>query len=82
MKTTINVEEILYDAIAKEADIAPDILHPGLTLQELDLSSIDTVMMFFDLEEQLGIELDQEKLQTAETLGDLTDTIKEQLSAQ
>lgn len=67
-----DVQKVLYDAIARERGIAAEILDPNTTLEQLDLSSIDTVMMFFDIENELGVELDQSKLQDLSTLEDLT----------
>lgn len=69
----IDIERALYDAISAESGIPAEKLSPELTLEELNLSSVDTSLMFFDLEEYLDITLEPDKLGELSTLGELRD---------
>ena len=82
IKAEIDVRDIVYGAITRETGVAQDKLTPETTLEQLGLSSIDTVMMFFDIETELDIELDQETLQEIETLGQLADYLQAAVAPQ
>lgn len=69
------LQERIFQIIASEGNIDPSFLTLDTNLDDLDLSSVDKVMMFFELETQLQIELDQTKLHELHTMRSLIDFV-------
>ena len=63
--------------LANQLDISPDDITPETTFESLGIDSLDTVEMFMDLEEQLGVELELEE--KVATVGELADYIESKL---
>lgn len=75
------IEARVYQIIATESGIAWDQLGPDTTMEDLELSSIDKVMMFFEFENEFEVEFDQSRLNDLSTLQSLVDFIRETLRA-
>lgn len=67
--------ERILSIIAAEAGVDQAALHPGATLEELDISSLDVASALFVLEDELGIEIDPASITPASTVRELVDRI-------
>ena len=78
------VRAAIVARILKSSDsgIPPNAVRDEMTLRdELGLASIDSLELALDLEEDLGVVLEDEELFKLRTVGDLMTTIAEKLSA-
>jgi acyl carrier protein len=76
------VQDKIFDIIAKEATIDRAKINPGSTLKDLQIPSLDMVQIFFAIEDHFQINLpDQSPDFDAETAGGLV-TIVERLLAE
>lgn len=66
-------EAELFDLIAKEALVDRGKLVREATLDDLGVSSMDLMTMFFELEERYGVEIEGTDLPPLGTLGELSD---------
>lgn len=76
------LQERIYQIIASEGNVDRSFLSPDTILDDLDLSSVDKVMMFFELETQLQVELDQTKLHELGTMQSLIDFVEAAVRSQ
>ena len=76
------IEARVYQLVAKESGIARDHLGPDTTMEDIDLSSIDKVMMFFEFENEFEVEFEQSRIHELATLQSLVDFIRETLRDQ
>ena len=76
------VQDKIFDIIAKEATIDRDKINPSSTLKDLQIPSLDMVQIFFAIEDHFQINLpDQSPDFDAKTAGGLV-TIVERLLAE
>lgn len=62
-----------------EAQIAPDQLDPLMTLTDLNVASVDMVMILFRIEEEFLIEMKPEEIDPAMQLRDLASLIAQKI---
>ena len=67
--------EKIQSYLANQLDISPDDITRDTTFESLGIDSLDTVEMVMDLEEQLGVDL-EEKLTT---VGELVEFVASKL---
>lgn len=60
-------------------DINASLITPATKFSELEISSFEFVEMCAELEDELGIEIEDEKLANLFTIGDLTGYIEKRL---
>ena len=70
----------LADVLSKKYDVDPDAISPEATLTELGLDSLTIVELLFDVEDEFGIEVPEERA-TLETLAEAAALVEELLKA-
>ena len=70
----------LADVLSKKYDVDPDAISPEATLTELGLDSLTIVELLFDVEDEFGIEIPEERA-TLETLAEAAALVEELLKA-
>ena len=70
----------LADVLSKKYDVDPDAISPEATLTELGLDSLTIVELLFDVEDEFGIEVPEERA-TFETLAEAAALVEELLQA-
>lgn len=65
------------DIIASTLSIDKTMVVPGATLPDLGADSLDTVEIIMKLEEQFGIEINDEKAETLHNVQDVIDYVHE-----
>ena len=60
--------------LAKQMDISADDITRDTTFESLGIDSLDMVEMVMDLEEELGVELEDKKLATVGELADFAES--------
>lgn len=70
--------ETVKKIIAEKMEIAPEKITREATLQDLEIDSLDMVEITMELEEELGVSL--EELSDVNTVGDVVDYIASQKS--
>ena len=59
--------------LAEQFDFPKDSLHWDTTFKSLQLDSMDMVEMMMDMEEELGVDFDQNDMAELTTIGELAD---------
>ncbi|MEO8223537.1 MAG: acyl carrier protein [Gammaproteobacteria bacterium] len=78
------IRAAIVSRVLKSSDsgIAPDAVRDDMTLRDdIGLASIDSLELALDLEEDLGVVLEDQELFTLRTVGDLMNTIAAKLAA-
>ena len=70
----------LADVLSEKYDVDPDAISPEATLTELGLDSLTIVELLFDVEDEFGIEIPEERA-TLETLAEAAALVEELLKA-
>ena len=70
----------LADVLSEKYDVDPDAISPEATLTELGLDSLTIVELLFDVEDEFGIEVPEERA-TLETLAEAAALVEELLKA-
>lgn len=66
--------------LSEQFEIPREDLTQETTFESLHLDSMDMVEMMMDMEEELGIDFDQEGKLEVQTIGELADYIEEKLN--
>ena len=70
----------LADVLSEKYDVDPDAISPEATLTELGLDSLTIVELLFDVEDEFGIEVPEERA-SLETLAEAVALVEELLKA-
>ena len=70
----------LADVLSEKYDVDPDAISPEAKLTELGLDSLTIVELLFDVEDEFGIEVPEERA-TFETLAEAAALVEELLQA-
>ena len=70
----------LAETLAEKYDVARDVISPEATLTELGLDSLTIVELLFDVEDEFGIEIPEERA-TFQTLAEAAALVEELLRA-
>ena len=70
----------LADVLSEKYDVDPDAISPEATLTELGLDSLTIVELLFDVEDEFGIEVPEERV-TFETLAEAAALVDELVQA-
>ena len=63
--------ERLRQILAKEFEVAPELIHPAARMDELAIDSLAVIEVIFQLEDEFDISFPQEEARTLQTIGDL-----------
>jgi len=66
--------ERLRQILAKEFELAPELIHPGARMDELAIDSLALVEVIFQLEDEFNINFPQ-KPENLQTVGDLVSCV-------
>ncbi len=72
--------EFLAETLSEKYDVARDAISPEATLTELGLDSLTVVELLFDVEDEFGIEVPEERA-TFETLAEAAALVDELVQA-
>ena len=72
--------EFLAEALNDKYDVARDMISPEATLEELGLDSLTVVELLFDVEDEFGIEVPEERA-TFKTLAEAAALVEELIQA-
>jgi acyl carrier protein len=76
-----NVQQEVFEIIAKQAKIDIATIKPESTLKDLGVASLDAIEVIFDIEEHFNINLPNEDTDfDAGTVGHLTEAVERQLA--
>ena len=70
----------LADVLSEKYEVDPDAISPEATLTQLGLDSLTIVELLFDVEDEFGIEVPEERA-TFETLAEAAALVEELLQA-
>ena len=79
-ETWKTIVEHLVEASDEEV-VAEEVTHETSLREDLDLGSLQAITLVMDLEEHLGVAVEDEELEQLETVGDLHDLIESKLEA-
>ena len=69
--------EIVINAIAKQKHLEKDSIASASSLDDLGVTSLDAITIVYDIEEEFGIEVPGDVLESLETVQDIVDGIAE-----
>jgi acyl carrier protein len=69
------VRKIIVRIIAEELKVDESAIHEGMTLEELGADSVDMVQIIMKLEEQFGIEINDQEAENMKTFADIVDYV-------
>ncbi len=72
--------EFLAQVLSEKYDVSPDAISPEATLTELGLDSLTVVELLFDVEDEFGIEVSEERA-TFQTLAEAAALVDELVQA-
>ena len=73
--------ERLRQILAKEFEVAPELIHPGARMDELAIDSLAVIEVIFQLEDEFKINFPQ-KPENMQTVGDLASCVDRLAAAQ
>ncbi len=81
--TELDVETRVRDIVAKYIDIPPEEINRESDLQELNIESLDLIEIIFEIEEDFGVDIEQdEKSANLTTVGQMLDWLTTNVDAQ
>lgn len=80
MKTEI--EQTLKESIARQKMLSIEDISIDSSLEELGVTSLDSISLVFDIEDKYGIEIPNEALKQLRTVKDIVEGVEELLSTQ
>ena len=67
--------ERLQQILAKEFEVAPELIHPAARMDELAIDSLAVIEVIFQLEDEFEISFPQEEARILQTIGDLVSCV-------
>ncbi|CAC9924758.1 acyl carrier protein [Aedoeadaptatus nemausensis] len=72
------IKDKVLNIIAEQLNMEPEDLEPEMDfVDDLNQDSIELVELIMSLEDEFGIEVDEEKLEQVRTVGDVLDLVEE-----
>lgn len=72
------IKDKVLNIIAEKLNMEPEDLEPEMDfVDDLNQDSIELVELIMSLEDEFGIEVDEEKLEQVRTVGDVLDLVEE-----
>jgi acyl carrier protein len=72
-----NLTETVAAVIAREQKCDPNDITLSTRLTDLGIDSLRAITILYELEEEFGIEIPNEIIETIDTVGDIVDRLKE-----
>ncbi len=72
-----DIQAIAIGAIARQKQLDPASIRPDSSLQELGISSLDAITIVYEIEEELGIEIPNEALDSLGTIQDIVERVSQ-----
>jgi len=76
------IEQTLKESIARQKMLSIDEIQLDSSLEELGITSLDSISLVFDIEDKYGIEVPNEELKRLRTVRDIVEGVSKLLSAQ
>ena len=73
---TQSVEQVVVTLIARHKGIDPAAVSLGADLAGLGINSLDAITIAYDLEEDIGVEIPNEDIESLRTVQDLIDGLR------
>ncbi len=70
-----DIEQTLKESIAQQKMISIEDIMLDSTLESLEITSLDSISLVFDIEDRYGIEVPNEELKKLGTLQDIVDGV-------
>ena len=78
-----NVQDAVFDIIAKESGVDRSLITPEATLKDLKIESLDAVQIMFEIEDHFKITMpDRDPSFDTESVKGLVDTVEKLVAAQ
>jgi len=74
------LEQTIVESIARQKMISLDEIHLDSSLEELGVTSLDSISLVFDIEDRYGIEIPNEELKSLRTVRDIVEGINKLLA--
>jgi len=74
----VNAYALIVEKLTQDFGVDAEAIHPGATLSELGIDSLSAVEFIFELEDELGVELDPEEAEF-ETLQEAADLLEQRV---
>ena len=75
-----NIAQTLRESIARQKMISEDQITLDSSLEELGITSLDSISLVFDIEDRYGIEVPNEKLKQLRTVRDIVEGVDQLLA--
>ncbi len=75
-----SIEQTLRESIARQKMISEDQITLDSSLEELGITSLDSISLVFDIEDKYGIEVPNEKLKQLRTVRDIVEGVDQLLA--
>ena len=70
-----DIEQTLKESIARQKMISTEDITLDSSLEELGISSLDSISLIFDVEDKFGIEVPNEALKKVKTVRDIVEGV-------
>jgi len=75
------IEQVLKESIARQKMLSAEEITLDSSLEELGITSLDAITLVFDIEDQYGIEVPNEKLKQLRTVKDIVEGVEKLLAS-
>lgn len=70
-----DIEQTLKESIAKQKMISIEDITLDSSLEDMGITSLDSISLVFDIEDKYGVEIPNEELKKVKTVGDIMDGV-------
>ena len=76
-----DIEQTLKESIARQKMLSIDEISLDSSLEELGITSLDSISLVFDIEDKYGIEVPNEELKRLRTVRDIVEGVENLLAS-
>jgi acyl carrier protein len=76
-----DIEQTLKESIAQQKTLSIDEISLDSSLEELGITSLDSISLVFDIEDKYGIEVPNEELKRLRTVRDIVEGVENLLAS-
>ncbi len=77
-----DIEQTLKESIARQKMLSVEEINLDSRLDELGISSLDSISLVFDIEDKYGVEVPNEALKKLQTVRDIVEGVERLLATQ
>ncbi len=77
-----DIEQTLKESIARQKMLSAEDISLDSSLEELGITSLDSISLVFDIEDKYGVEVPNEELKQLRTVGDIVEGVDRLLASQ